>query len=109
MEVRQSPLVETHETVVAEEARAGWAQERVGYIFWGILAAFVAIPELLAGVWHMPWPTISETVGHLEKHHHWVRILVVAGLAALTTRIVFYPWPNRTPDPPAKPLRKGES
>jgi hypothetical protein len=109
MEVRQSPLVETQETLAAEGAPAPGAQEKVGYIFWGIMAAFVAIPELVAAGWHVPWPTISETVGHLEKHHHWVRVLVVAGLAALATRIVFYPWPNKTPDPPPRPFRKGRS
>jgi hypothetical protein len=111
VEVQQSPLVATHREVMAAPVPAeapalpGRAQEKVGYIFWGIMAAFVAIPELIAARWHVPWPTISETIGHLEKHHHSVRILVVAGLAALATRIVFYPWPNKTPDPPARPFR----
>jgi hypothetical protein len=103
MTVEQSPLVATRAEAAAEaEARADGKTEKIGYIFWGVLALFVAIPELVAAGWHVPWPTISETVGHLEKHHHWVRVLVVAGLASLTTRVVFYPWPNKTPDPPAR-------
>ena len=110
MAVEQSPLVETRREGLAESgAPPAGAQEKVGYIFWGLMAAFVAIPELIAAKWRVPWPTISETVGHLEKHHHSVRILVVAGLAALTTRIVFYPWPNKAPDPPARPLRRSKS
>jgi hypothetical protein len=104
--VEQSPLVVTRAEAAAEaEVRAdGGKTEKIGYVFWGVLALFVAIPELIAAGWHVPWPTISETVGHLEKHHHWVRVLVVAGLASFTTRVVFYPWPNKTPDPPARPV-----
>ena len=70
------------------------------------MAILIAIPELLAafGTNITPWPTISKTVGNLETHHHWVRMLVMGGLVVLAARIVFYPWPNRKPDPPAKPL-----
>jgi hypothetical protein len=108
MTVEQSPLVASRAGLAEEAARRadGGRTERVGYVFWGLLGLLVAIPELIAAKWHVPWPTISETVGHLERHHHWVRIVVVAGLAALTTRIVFYPWPNRTADPPARPIRR---
>jgi hypothetical protein len=109
--VEQSPLVATRAEAAAEaEARGdGGKTEKIGYVFWGALALFVAIPELVAAGWHVPWPTISETVGHLEKHHHWVRVLVVAGLASLTTRVVFYPWPNKTPDPPARSVMRRKS
>ena len=109
MTVEQSPLVAARADLAAEAAaRAdGGKTEKVGYVFWGVLALFVAIPEVLAEAWHVPWPTISETVGHLEQHHHWIRVLVLAGLAALATRIVFYPWPNKTPDPAARPIRGG--
>jgi hypothetical protein len=107
MSVQQSPLVATRREMGPDPAAvAAGGQERAGYIFWGVMAALVAIPELIAARWHVPWPTISETVGHLERNHHWVRILVVAGLAVLSARIVFYPWPNKTPDPPARPLRR---
>jgi hypothetical protein len=110
MPVEQSPLVATRREMGADPADLGaGGQERVGYIFWGLMAALVAIPEIIAFKWHVPWPTISETVGHLERDHHWVRILVVGGLAVLSVRIVFYPWPSKTPDPPARPLRKGGS
>jgi hypothetical protein len=108
MTVEQSPLVATRAELATEAAvrSDGGKTEKVGYIFWGVMALLVAVPELIAARWHVPWPTISETVGHLEKRHHWVRVLVVAGLAALTTRIVFYPWPNKTPDPPARAVRR---
>jgi hypothetical protein len=107
MSVQQSPLVATRREMGTDPATpaAGW-QEWIGYIFWGVMAALVAIPEIVAFKWHVPWPTISETVGHLERDHHWVRILVVGGLAVLSVRIVFYPWPNKAPDPPARPLRR---
>ena len=47
-----------------------WTRRRLGYVVWGSAALVVVVPELLAA-WkvterHLPFPTISRTVGHLE-------------------------------------------
>ena len=101
MRVEQSPLVATPpapEPPPDPVARA----ERIGYVVWGLVTLFIAIPELLAAFWHTPWPTLSETIGHLEQRHHWLRVPVLASLAVVATRIAFYPLPNRAPDPPSR-------
>jgi hypothetical protein len=98
--VEQSPLVAT--PPAAKPPNPVARAERFGYVVWGIVVLFVAIPELLAAFWHMPWPTLSETIGHLEQRHHWVRVPVLGGLAVVATRIAFYPWPNRVADPPSR-------
>jgi hypothetical protein len=62
-----------------------------GYCFWGLIAVFVAVPELLAAFSRelradIPWPTISNLIGKdLERHHHWVAAVVVAAIAAAIT------------------------
>jgi hypothetical protein len=66
-------------------------EEVSGYWFWGLIAAFIAVPELLAAFSKelkadIPWPTISNLVGKdLERHHHWVAALVVGLIAAAIT------------------------
>ena len=66
-------------------------EELSGYWFWGLVAAFIAVPELLAAFSKdlradIPWPTISNLVGKdLERHHHWVAALVVGLIAAAIT------------------------
>ena len=53
----------------------GRDDERNGYWFWGLIALFVGVPDVLAGLSktlraHIPWPTISNLVGKdLEGHH----------------------------------------
>jgi hypothetical protein len=69
----------------------GRREEINGYWFWGLLAIFVAVPELLAAFSKqlkadLPWPTISNLIGKdLERHHHWVAVLVVGSIAAVIT------------------------
>jgi hypothetical protein len=69
----------------------GRREEVDGYWYWGLIAIFVAVPELLAAFSKelradIPWPTISNLVGKdLERHHHWVAVLVVMSIAAATT------------------------
>ncbi len=53
----------------------------LGYIVWGALGAVIAAIELLAAInadW-TPWPTLSSTVGELQRNHTWVGIFVVGG------------------------------
>jgi len=65
---------------------------RRGYVFWGITAAAVLGTEALgaASGWlekklhlHIPWPTISWTVGHLEDRWSIVAALVVGLIATI--------------------------
>jgi hypothetical protein len=66
-------------------------EERDGYWFWGLIALFIAVPELLAAFSKelkadIPWPTISNLIGKdLEHRYHWVAVIVVASIAAAIT------------------------
>ena len=60
--------------------------ERRGYGFGGPVVALVLLIELLAALSKsvknaFPWPTISSTVGELEKRWDWVGVVV--GLIAV--------------------------
>jgi type II secretory pathway component PulF len=55
-----------------------------GYLLWGIAALVIAIPEITAAVdgntvLHH-FTTISAMTGHLERHHTWVELVVVAAI-----------------------------
>jgi hypothetical protein len=93
MAVRQSPLSRRQAVEPGDTTR----REIWGYVFWGVLALFVLVIELLArsGA-HVPFPTISQTAANLAARHHWVSLVYLGGLVTLTARIVFYPWPNRS-------------
>ena len=68
-----------------------------GYWFWGFVATFIAVPEVLAAVSdpleaHIPWPTISNLVGKdLEAHHHWIALIVVWLIAVVTVHTLTHP------------------
>jgi len=68
-----------------------------GYLFWGLVALFIGAPELLAGFSKtlradIPWPTISNLVGKdLEAHHHWIALLVVGLIVAVTAHTLSHP------------------
>jgi hypothetical protein len=55
------------------------------------------VPELLAAFSDtlkadIPWPTISNLVGKdLERHHHWVALLVVGLIVVVTVHTLTYP------------------
>jgi hypothetical protein len=55
-----------------------------GYAVWLVAGAVIAIPEISAAIDHrhkwMPFTTISEMVGHLERHHTSVELAVVAAI-----------------------------
>jgi hypothetical protein len=63
-------------------------EERRGYLFWGPTILLVLGVEALGALserfenW-IPWPTISGTVGHLEKRWDFVAVLVVGLLSAV--------------------------
>jgi hypothetical protein len=88
---------ELTEKVVGKETLLLPHEERNGYIFWGLVAAFIAIPELLAACssWmktHIPWPTISNLVGKdLEAKHHWVALVVVFVIVSVILHTLNHP------------------
>jgi hypothetical protein len=56
-------------------------REALGYLVWGAGLLVFAVPEIWAAAdGHKPWPTLSDTVGTLERQHDWAAILVVAVL-----------------------------
>ncbi len=67
---------------------------------WGVLGAVIAIIELIAAIDSdsTPWPTLSSTVGGLQRDHSWVGIFVLGGIVVIAVRILFYPWPYKKPD-----------
>jgi len=70
--------------------------ERNGYWFWGLLTAFVVVPEVLAALSNtlradIPWPTISNLIGgDLERHHHWVALLVMGVIVLVAYHAATY-------------------
>jgi hypothetical protein len=77
--------------------RVSRGDEINGYVFWGLVALFIGVPELLAAFSgslkaDIPWPTITNLVGKdLERHHHWVALLVVGVIVVVTFRTLTYP------------------
>ena len=70
--------------------------ERNGYWFWGLMAFFIGVPEVLAALSStlkadIPWPTISNLVGrHLERRHHWVALLVMGVIVVVAYHAATY-------------------
>src|SRR5216683_3382180 len=65
--------------------------ERRGYWFWIPTVVTILVIELLGALSRtfnnaIPWPTISGTIGHLEKRWDWVAIIVVG----LITIVAFH-------------------
>ena len=95
-EVTASPIVEGSTTVPDHPLNK---REISGYVFWGILGAFILTTEALAAFSSgFPIPTLSWTTGQLEMHHTWFKLIVVGGLVSIAFRITFYPWPFRKLD-----------
>jgi hypothetical protein len=93
-----TPLSEMDEIPTPKGRPAG--RMLLGYIVWGSLGAVIGVIELLAAInadW-TPWPTLSSTVGELQRNHTWVGIFVVGGIVVMAMRILFYPWPYKEPD-----------
>jgi hypothetical protein len=69
--------------------------EMRGYGFWGPVVTLVLLIELLAALSNsfknaFPWPTISSTVGELEKRWDWVGVIVVGLLAVGLFQAIAY-------------------
>jgi hypothetical protein len=79
----------------ADPARRWW-----GYGVWLFVGAVIATSELWAAVGNPWWPTISATVGHLERLWSPVKIIVIALIAAGATQMLAYP-PHRGESAPA--------
>jgi hypothetical protein len=71
--------------------------ERNGYVFWGLVALFIGIPEVLAALSdtlkaRIPWPTISNLVGkHLEAEHHWIALVVMGVIVLVIYHVLTRP------------------
>ena len=82
-------------------AKACAHDERNGYWLWGLVGAFIGIPELLAAFSKtpkadIPWPTISNLVGKdLAAHHHWVALIVVGVIMMVATHTLTCPLRNK--------------
>ena len=99
LQVQQAPISAPLQDLKEIPTPKGRPKGRMllGYIVWGVLGAVIGIIELLAAInadW-TPWPTLSSTVGTLQRDHTWVGIFVVGGLVVIAMRILFYPWPYR--------------
>jgi hypothetical protein len=101
-EVQQAPISTPRPELGPVPTPKGRPKGRtlLGYIVWGSIGAVIAMIELLAAIDSdaTPWPTLSSTVGNLQRDHTWVGIFVVGGIAVLAVRILFYPWPYKKPD-----------
>lgn len=85
-------------------------RRRFGYLVWGIAAAVIVVPELYAAFAHedVAWfTTISHMTGHLERHHVWVELLVVA-IIVLAVFSAFRV-PPQLPEARAKARSKAEA
>ena len=85
------------------------SEEQRGYLFWGPTISLVLGVELLGALsepfenW-IPWPTISGTVGHLEKRWDFVAVIVVG----LLSTVAFHALATRTRDRPGgRTFREG--
>jgi hypothetical protein len=57
-------------------------KRRWGYVVWVVAGAVIGVPEIVAAADQgaLPFTTISEMVGHLERHHTWVELLVILAI-----------------------------
>jgi hypothetical protein len=92
-----SDLVATPLTQKLVGATVSSRDEINGYWFWGLVALFIGVPELLAAFSKtlkadIPWPTISNLVGKdLERHQHWIALLVVGLIVIVSVHTLTYP------------------
>jgi len=72
-----------------------------GVVFWLLVSAFLAYPELKAAFGNPkpPWVTISHTIGHLEERWHILAPAVVATIVVVAVHTY------RTRDPDEPPYR----
>lgn len=100
-QVQQAPISCPRPDLGPESVQAGPLARRdvLGYIVWGSLGVVIAVFECLAAFnATTPWPTLSSTVGNLERDHSWVGVIVLGASVVLAVRVLFYPWPYKRPD-----------
>src|SRR2546423_14300388 len=57
-------------------------RERIGYVVWAVAGAVFAVPEIWASRdGTLPFPTLSGTVGHLERRWEIVSLIVIVVIA----------------------------
>lgn len=73
------------------------SRESLGYIVWGLLAAVVATPEVIAalGKEFVPWPGFARTVVYLQARRPVLTMILLGLFAVLVVHIIWYPWPDR--------------
>lgn len=62
-----------------------------GYGVWLFVGTVIGTGETGAAIGNPWWPTISATVGHLERAWNPTKIIVVALLAAAAVQVLWYP------------------
>jgi hypothetical protein len=69
------------------------AKRRWGYLVWAVAGGVIGVPEITAAVDHgaLPFTTISEMTGHLERRHSWVELLVVGLIVFVAFSVVRLP------------------
>lgn len=71
--------------------------ETNGYVFWGLTAALIGIPDVLAALSSslradIPWSTVSALVGRdIEARHHWAAPVVVGLVVWVAVHALGYP------------------
>jgi hypothetical protein len=91
-------------SVLGINTRGITAREVWGYGTWLFFGLVFGLPESWAGAANPPWPTLSDTIGHLEKLWPGTRVVVVVLIALIAYSSVRFP-PGHTGEFPA---RKGE-
>ena len=73
--------------------------ERRGYWYWLPTIVLVLVIELLGALSKtfddkIPWPTISGTIGHLEKRWDWTAVIVVGSITMVAFHAIAYKGPR---------------
>ena len=67
------------------------AREKWGYGTWLFFGLVFGLPESWAGAANPPWPTLSDTISHLEGLWPGTRVVVVVLIALIVYSVVRYP------------------
>jgi hypothetical protein len=73
------------------------SRDQWGYLVWGILAAMVALPEIVAAIGRefVPWPGFVRTLVYLQARKPTLSMVLLGLFAVLVVHIIWYPWPDR--------------
>ena len=87
-------------SVLGINTRGITAREVWGYGTWLFFGLVFGLPESWAGAANPPWPTLSDTIGHLENLWPGTRVVVVVLIALIAYSSVRFP-PGHTGEFPA--------